>query len=88
MLGHEVVAVPLARAGATIRRTKRLPRALESRLHQRKGINMIKVNETHVHAFYKKVKVIHYFRFAAEGLIFFLLISISHILGKVCRNLV
>jgi len=49
---------------------------------------MMKVNETHVHAIYVKIKVLHYFRFAAERLIFFLLISISHILGKLCRSLV
>jgi len=42
---------------------------------------MIRVNETHDHAVYEKIKVLHYFRFAAEELIFFLLISISHILG-------
>jgi len=49
---------------------------------------MMKVNETHDHAVYEKIKVLHYFRFAAEGLIFFL-ISISHIglLGKLFRNL-
>jgi len=41
---------------------------------------MMKVNETHVHAVYEKMKVLHYFRFAAEELIFFLLISILHIL--------
>jgi len=48
----------------------------------------MKVNEAHDHAVYGKIKVLHYFRFAAEGLIFFLLISTSHILGKLCRNLV
>jgi len=31
---------------------------------------MMKVNETHVHAVYEKIKVLHYFRFAAEVLIF------------------
>jgi len=41
---------------------------------------MMKVNETHVHAVCEKIKVLHYFRFATEGLVFFLLISISHIL--------
>ena len=49
------------RAGATIRRTMRLPRALDQRrrqnyncmvqqvtnVHQKKGMNMMKVNETH-----------------------------------------
>ena len=40
----------------------------------------MKVNETHVHAVCEKIKVLHYFRFATEGLVFFLLISISHIL--------
>jgi len=38
---------------------------------------MMKVNETHDYAVCKKIKVMHYFGFAAEGLIFFLLISIS-----------
>jgi len=34
----------------------------------KKGINMMKVNETHVHAFYEKIKVAFYtIRFAAEG---------------------
>ena len=32
----------------------------------KKEINMTKVNETHVHAFYEKIKVLHYFRFAAK----------------------
>jgi len=49
---------------------------------------MLKVNKTHNHAAYENIKVLHYFRFAAEGLIFFLLISMSHILDKLCRNLV
>ena len=57
-------------------------------VHQKKGMNMMKVNETHIHVVYGKIKVLHYFRFAAEGLIFFLTISISYALGKVCRNLV
>ena len=35
---------------------------------------MMKVSETHDHTVYEKIKVLHYFRFAAEGLIFFLLI--------------
>ena len=39
---------------------------------------MMKVNETHDHAVHETIKVLHYFRFAAERLIFFLLISISH----------
>jgi len=74
-------------AGATIRRTRRLPRASGQKrrqksscvvqkvtnVHQRKGMNMMKVNETHDHAVYEKIKALHYFRFAAEGLIFFLL---------------
>jgi len=47
-------------------------------VHQTKGMNMMEVNETHIHSVYKKIKVLHYLRFAAEGLIFFLLISISH----------
>ena len=45
-------------------------------VHQTKGMNTMKVNETHVHAVYEKIKVLHYFRFAAERLIIFLLISI------------
>ena len=32
------------------------------------GMNMRKVNETHDRAVYVKIKVLHYFRFAAEGL--------------------
>jgi len=51
-------------------------------------MNTMKVNETQVHAIYEKIKVLHYFRLAAEGLLFFLLISISHIPGKLCLNLV
>jgi len=51
-------------------------------VYQNKGMNMMKVNETRVRAFCEKIKVLHSFRFAAEGLIFFLLISISHIVGK------
>jgi len=47
----------------------------------------MKANETHDHAVYEKIKALHYFRFAAEGLMFFLVISSSHILGKLCRNL-
>jgi len=35
---------------------------------------MIKVNETHEHAIYENIKVVGYFRFAAEQLTFFLLI--------------
>jgi len=34
-------------------------------------MSTIKVNETHNHAVYEKTKELHYFRFAAEGLIFF-----------------
>jgi len=30
----------------------------------------MKVNETHVHTIYVKIKVLHYFRFTAEGLLF------------------
>jgi len=37
-------------------------------------MNVMKVNETHVHEVYDKIKPLHYFRFVAEGLIFFLLI--------------
>jgi len=57
----------------------------------KKGMNMMKVNETHDHPVHEKIKVVHYFRFTAavEGLMFFLLfVSISHILGKLCGNLV
>jgi len=57
-------------------------------VHQKKGMGMLKVNKTHDHAANKNIKVLHYFRFAAERFIFFLLISISHILDKLCRNLV
>jgi len=73
-------------ASATIRRTRRLPRTLGQRgrqkcncviqkvtnVHQEKGMNMMKVNEIHDYAVSEKTKVLHYFRFAAEGLIFFL----------------
>jgi len=45
-------------------------------------MNMMKVNETHGHAVYEKIKILHYFRFNTEGLIYFLLISISHILAS------
>jgi len=51
-------------------------------------MGMMKMNETHDHAVYEKIKVLHYFRFAEEGLLFFLLISILHILRKLCRKLV
>ena len=34
-------------------------------VHQEKIMNMMKVNETHVHAVYEKTEVRHYFRFAA-----------------------
>jgi len=57
-------------------------------VHQKKGMGMLKVNKKHDHAANKNIKVLHYFRFAAERFIFFLLISISHILDKLCRNLV
>jgi len=40
----------------------------------KRGMKMTKVND--VHAVYEKIKVLHYFRFVAEGLIFFLLILI------------
>jgi len=46
----------------------------------------MKVNETRDHAVYEKIKILHYFRCATEGLIFFLLISISRILGKLCSK--
>jgi len=52
----------------------------------KKEMNMMNTDETHVHAFYEKMKVLRYFRFAAEGVLFFLLISASHILGKLRRN--
>ena len=35
-------------------------------VHQEKIMDMIKVNETHVHAVYEKIEVRHYFRFAAR----------------------
>jgi len=38
------------------------------------------------HAVYEKIKVLHYFTFAAEGLMFFLLISISHTQGFCGKN--
>ena len=37
------------------------------------GMNLMKVNETHDNAVYEKIKVLHYFKFGAEGFIFFLL---------------
>jgi len=58
----------------------------------KKIMNIMKMNETTDHAVDEKIKVLHYyfqvlfFRFSAEGLILFLLISISNILGKLCRN--
>jgi len=45
-------------------------------------MNMMKGNGTHVHAINEKSEVLHYFRFVAKGLMFFLLISSSHVLGK------
>jgi len=41
-------------------------------VHQKKGMSMLKVIKTHDHAAYENIKVLHHFRFAAEGLIFFL----------------
>jgi len=38
-------------------------------LTPKKGINMMNVNETHDHAVYQKIKVMHYSSFAAEWLI-------------------
>jgi len=49
---------------------------------------MIKVNETHVHAVYGKIEAVHYFKFAAEELIIFILISISHMQGELHHNLI
>ena len=60
----------MARAGVTIRRTRRLPRALGHRgrqkyncvvqkvtnVHQTKGMNMMKVNETLDHVVYEKIR--------------------------------
>jgi len=46
------------------------------------------MNETHYHAVYEKIKVLHYFRIAAKGLIFVPLISLSHMLGNLCRSLI
>jgi len=40
---------------------------------------MMKVNETHDHAVYEKIKVLHYFRFAAGGLGIFFLLTQFHI---------
>jgi len=37
---------------------------------------MMKVNKTRVHAAYEKMQVLHYFRIAAERVMFFLSISI------------
>jgi len=56
----------------------------------KKGMNMRKANETHDHAVYEKIKVLHYFRFVAEGMIFFLFnFNFTYsLLGKLCRNLV
>ena len=85
-----------------IRRTSRLPRALRqwrrqnyscvvqkvTNVHKTRGMNMMKVNDTHIHVVYEKIKALHYFRFAAEGLIFFVTISISYTVGKRCRILV
>jgi len=34
--------------------------------NQGKIMNVMKVNETHVHAVYEKIKIRHYFRFAAK----------------------
>jgi len=77
------------RAGATIRRISTAAyRVLGQRgrqkyscvvqkvtnVHQRKGMNIIEVNETHDHAVYEKINVLHYFRFAVVRLIFLLLI--------------
>jgi len=47
---------------------------------------MMKVNVTHVHAIYEQTEVLQYFRFAAQGLILFLLTSVSHILGKAMQQ--
>jgi len=59
-----------------------------TKVHQKKGMSMMKVNETHDRTVYEKIEVLHYFKFAEEGLIFFLIISISHILDNLCRKLV
>jgi len=47
----------------------------------------MKVNGSRVHAVYEKIEVLRYFSFSAERLVFFLVFSTSHILGKLCRNL-
>jgi len=39
----------------------------------------MKVNEIHDHAVYEKIKVLHYFRFAAEGLMFG--INVIHVMN-------
>ena len=49
-------------------------------------MNMMKVNVTHVHAIYEQTEVLQYFKFAAQGLILFLLTSVSHILGKAMQQ--
>ena len=68
LCGSELLAC-IRRAGATIRRTRRLPRALAKRGTKtqacdlesdqrtpKKGMNMMKVIETHDHAGYEKIK--------------------------------
>jgi len=42
-------------------------------VHQEKTMNMMKVNETHVHAVYEKIEVWQYFRFAARRVNIFLI---------------
>ena len=70
-----MVKCPLkASAGTTIRRTRWLPRELgpkgapkiqlcgseSDERTPKKEMNMMKVNETHDHAVYEKIKVLHY----------------------------
>jgi len=70
-------------AGATVRRTRQLPRALAKGgakndqkykcvMQEVTNICQVKVNRTHVHADYEKIKVLHYLGFGAEGTEFLL----------------
>jgi len=71
-----VPALPLGElSGCLGRWAKRAPKIqlCGSGSHERtpkKGMNKMKVNETHDHAVHEKIKVLHYFRFAAEELKF------------------
>jgi len=88
----------LHHTGTTIRRTRRLPRApkrpkmqlcgsdSDERIPSKSVWTWWKWME-HTHAVYEKTEVLHYFMCAAEGLIFFLLITVSHTLGQEWSNL-